>query len=72
MPEQRIARKILCESGSVTVCGQKFHYCRANDQKTSTWRHFEFVRKQARYGATQHKVGRMKIAAMLKPVQRVI
>lgn len=37
-----------------------------------TWRYFEFVRRQARYDATQHKVGRMKIAATLKPVQRVI
>jgi len=36
----------------------------------STWRQFGFVRRQARYDAIQHKVGRMKIVVTLNPIQR--
>lgn len=51
---------------------KNFAIAERTTRNVDLWRYFEFVRRQARYGATRHKVGRMKIAATLKPVQSAI
>jgi len=63
--QKREERAILSEQSKISQLPNE-------RPEMSTWRYFEFVRRQARYGATRHKVGRMKIAATLKPVQSAI